>query len=350
MVSNLNRHDLVAYTCESQKRLTWYIHSAGQGFKIDIPFSFVVDTKFTNTPTPGMGQASFILSQPPIFYLESIVTVTDPATGTSTHRTWKRCQDWTEGMQASSILQHDLVGAAVQLAHVLRNIATSTAGPSIPLYPPTYQSSPHVSPMDVSSPQIVGMTSRGCAIPSQPPQFGYVDYSLKRRFSTPALMQPTSGRHITTPPMSAYGPSPLESSNASTMSMYTELSSIVAGSPGRNHGAFADSLSEDLPRLPISQSASRRSFAGSPTSYAETRQAMTSPYGARPSSLGHVRSSQSQSQTLSVQGPYLRSSTSWERPTSGVSPYAFDSGDMHMRADTPGESPPSSGGRMRYPH
>jgi hypothetical protein len=52
-------------------------------------------------------------------------------------RSWKRCADWTEGMQATKILRHDLVGSAVQLAYVLRNFQ-ATPGSDIRLRCPPY--------------------------------------------------------------------------------------------------------------------------------------------------------------------------------------------------------------------
>jgi hypothetical protein len=133
MASQTSKHDLVAYVCESRSCLIWFIHSLGYGFKMEIPFGIIVDTEFVNA-TPGSGLASFFLSQPPLFYLEDIMT--DPAGGPSM-RSWKRCADWTEGMQATKILRHDLVGSAVQLAYVLRNFQ-ATPGSDIRLRCPPY--------------------------------------------------------------------------------------------------------------------------------------------------------------------------------------------------------------------
>jgi regulatory protein PHO2 len=93
---------------------------------MEIPFSTIVDTEFVNA-APGSGLASFFLTRPPLFYLEDLVA---PPTGGPPVRSWKRCADWTEGMQASKILRHDLVGSAVQLAHVIRNLQAQAALPS----------------------------------------------------------------------------------------------------------------------------------------------------------------------------------------------------------------------------
>ncbi|KAI0059178.1 homeobox-domain-containing protein [Artomyces pyxidatus] len=139
--TSLAKHDLVAYVCENRRCLVWFIHSSGYGFKMEIPFDIIVETEFTNA-APGSGLASFFLSQPPTFYLEDVA----PANGHGPAvRSWKRCADWTEGMQATKILRHDLIGSAVQLAHVLRNFqATSSA--DIRLRSPSYNMRPEQSP------------------------------------------------------------------------------------------------------------------------------------------------------------------------------------------------------------
>lgn len=116
IATTVSRHDLVAYVCEAKQCLTWFIHSAGYGFKMEIPFDAIVETKFVNA-APGAGLASFFLSQPPVFFLE---TVTPSPNNGPPLRSWKPCSDWTEGMQATKVLRHDLVGSAVQLAQIGR--------------------------------------------------------------------------------------------------------------------------------------------------------------------------------------------------------------------------------------
>ncbi|KAH9958550.1 hypothetical protein BC827DRAFT_553262 [Russula dissimulans] len=144
MASQVSKHDLIAYVCESRSCLIWFIHSSGYGFKMEIPFHIIVETEFVNA-APASGLASFFLSQPPLFYLEDIMT--NPAGGAPV-RSWKRCADWTEGMQATKILRHDLVGSAVQLAYVLRNFHT-TSGSDIRLRCPPYVRSELASPHSV---------------------------------------------------------------------------------------------------------------------------------------------------------------------------------------------------------
>ncbi|KAI0259854.1 homeobox domain-containing protein, partial [Gloeopeniophorella convolvens] len=117
IATQVSKHDLVAYVCESRNCLIWFIHSSGYGFKMEIPFDIIVETEFVNA-APGSGLASFFLSQPPLFYLEDVAPSppTTTTAGGPPLRAWKRCADWTEGMQATKILRHDLVGSAVQLA------------------------------------------------------------------------------------------------------------------------------------------------------------------------------------------------------------------------------------------
>jgi regulatory protein PHO2 len=122
---------------------------------MEIPFSIVVETEFVNA-APGSGLASFFLSQPPLFYLEDIAT---DLAGRPPLRSWKRCADWTEGMQASKILRHDLVGSAVQLAYVLRNFQ-SAPGSDIRLRCP-----PHVRSELLSSHSMDHSSSSNNSVP-----------------------------------------------------------------------------------------------------------------------------------------------------------------------------------------
>lgn len=141
IATTVGKHDLVAYVCDTKRCLTWFIHSAGYGFKMEIPFDHIIDTQFTNA-APGAGLASFLLSEPPHFYLETV-----PPDGS--RRVWKRCADWTEGQQATKVMKHDLIGSAVQLAHLLRNLSTSSQGSDIRLHSPSYHPTAQSSPTSI---------------------------------------------------------------------------------------------------------------------------------------------------------------------------------------------------------
>ncbi|KAF9234607.1 hypothetical protein BU15DRAFT_78833 [Melanogaster broomeanus] len=150
IATTIGKHDLVAYLCDTKRCLTWFIHSSGYGFKMEIPFDIIVHTEFANA-APGSGLASFILSQPPTFYLESF-SPPPPGQGTEPMRHWKKCADWTEGQQATKVLRHDLVGSAVQLAHVLRHLNAHSSGSDIRLHSPNYFSH-KPSPAHIEVPQ-----------------------------------------------------------------------------------------------------------------------------------------------------------------------------------------------------
>ncbi|GLB40596.1 putative homeodomain containing protein [Lyophyllum shimeji] len=158
IATTVAKHDLVAYVCEGKRCLTWFIHSVGFGFKMEIPFETIVNTVFTNA-APGSGLATFVLSEPPLFYLENIGP--DGPDGTPT-RHWKRCSDWTEGQQATRVLRHDLIGSAVQLAHLLRNLHTNSTS-EIPLRPPAYRSeqSTTVAAMELPRPPMANLSGPG---------------------------------------------------------------------------------------------------------------------------------------------------------------------------------------------
>lgn len=178
--------------------------------------------------------------------------MTDP-TGGPTVRTWKRCADWTEGMQATKILRHDLVGSAVQLAYVLRNFQANP-GSDLRLRCNPYGRS-ELSPMDHSS--VTLPPGLACEPQGYRPPFGgggvetgrdgsglvaeapkryafpsiYVPLSAPSDTSSfgdalggsprPHLSLPPDGPSSSTPP-SAFSPFPL--SDASSSSSYSTVS------------------------------------------------------------------------------------------------------------------------------
>ncbi|GJE85680.1 homeobox domain-containing protein [Phanerochaete sordida] len=205
LASTHTKYDLVAYICHNRKTLAWFIHASNCGFKMEIAFDSVIDTKFTNN-SPGMGQASFILSRPPTFFMEHAGR--EPGPGGIPIRVWRPSADWTEKKQASKVLRHDLVGAAIQLAHVLRTIASAKAGPSVPLYPITYDGGHPASRHGAAlSPSLVGGMIDEIAGPSQRQQ------SSARRFSrasvhyhTDAALERAGAGGHTSPGLGAYTP------------------------------------------------------------------------------------------------------------------------------------------------
>ena len=97
--------------------MAWYVHCAGAGFKMEIPFEIITDATIDSV-SPGMAVVCLTLSRPPSFFLESRASLGTDSPASAT-RYWKPCSDWTEDMQASKVLRHELVGAAAQLSQDL---------------------------------------------------------------------------------------------------------------------------------------------------------------------------------------------------------------------------------------
>ncbi|TFY51989.1 hypothetical protein EVJ58_g10264 [Rhodofomes roseus] len=109
------KYDLLAYVCEAKRCVVWYVHCAGSGFKMEIPFDIITDVTMDGV-SPGMAMVCLTLARPPLFFLESRASLGADASATPY---WRPCADWTEDMQASKVLRHELVGAAAQLSQDL---------------------------------------------------------------------------------------------------------------------------------------------------------------------------------------------------------------------------------------
>ncbi|KAI9451067.1 hypothetical protein BJY52DRAFT_132760 [Lactarius psammicola] len=168
IATQVSKHDLVAYVCESRNCLTWFIHSSGYGFKMEIPFDTIAETEFVNA-APGSGLASFFLTQSPLFYLEDIAT---PPIGGPSVRTWKRCADWTEGMQATKVLRHDILGSTVQLTYVLGKFQAAPSS-DIRLRCPTYVRPELQSGLSSEQNPVSIPTSLSLNLASEPHPHGY---------------------------------------------------------------------------------------------------------------------------------------------------------------------------------
>lgn len=194
--------DLVAYVSEAKRCLTWFIHSAGYGFKMELPFHSIVETEFKHVSS-GAGLAALVLSQPPTFYMEKV----GPNEEGFVSCTWKRCADWTEDHQASKVLRHTVVGSASQLTHLLRilhsNPMTNLTPSSIDIqhqslsgFPNSPYSSYH-SGIIQPSPVVAG-----------PPGLYGIDSDLRPSpQSTPGLFGPQQGiplQHSSVPPTPSF--------------------------------------------------------------------------------------------------------------------------------------------------
>jgi regulatory protein PHO2 len=157
---------------------------------MEIPYDTIIDAEFTNA-APGTGLASFLLSQPPLFFLEH---VSSPTPDRPTVRQWRPCPDWTEGHQASQVLRHDLIGSAVQLSHFLRNLRAGSRS-DIPLRPadsyrtvasPPMQMPRPSPPMELPLPPLANLAGANLRVHYQndgldlPPSLGRRDLDRKR--------------------------------------------------------------------------------------------------------------------------------------------------------------------------
>ncbi|CAE6505859.1 unnamed protein product [Rhizoctonia solani] len=239
------RHDLVAYISEHRASLTWFIHSGGHGFKMEIPISSVVNTDFTQSAQshPGHGIATFWLSDKPIFYME------DAANG----NTWQVCDDWTEGRQASHIMKHQLVGSSTHLSHAMRN----------------FEARRQVSP-PLSAPAEINRV-QGLTRPMQIPQPPMLNVPTPTMFTFPPnrTFHATHGRKrsYSGPPApvqmgDVFGPDYAEESRFGSFQMPS-----TAGPSHHGHG-HQNSMS-DFTSVPISHTS--RPYSNEPQTYPTAR-------------------------------------------------------------------------------
>lgn len=250
--------------------LTWFIYSHGYGFKMEIPFDSITRTSIANA-TPGQALASFYLSCPPLFYLESMSSLSAAQPPT---KIWKICQDWTEGQQASKVLRHDLVGAAVPLLAALKSIPEFPSHGSALLHSSFHSpDTPLPPPMHIPQPPLAGLE------PPPPPPFSlaavhsHLVHGRKRSFSGPPIL--TNSNPVTnfSLPGSQTGTSAPSSSNTSFPGSFPDRTSLMFN-PDYSAPLFrpfpavqppSASLSQsDFSTVPISHSASRSFSATAP--------------------------------------------------------------------------------------
>lgn len=217
------QHDLIAYTCESKRLLSWFIRSAGRSFKMDIFYDHILESRFANL-SPGIGSATFLLDRPPTFYMENVAdanSMEEPA------RFWQLCGDWTEGMQGTTHLRHCLIGPAYQLSALVNSITPSGAASDIALYTPTPSvsdagSSPEVYTRSLHSP-IEHMNGSTLVLrrPSSLSSLRMLHHPsierLRPRTSVPHFHSPLSSTSTPNTPNSSYAPSDGSLSMSPTM-------------------------------------------------------------------------------------------------------------------------------------
>ncbi|KAF8638700.1 hypothetical protein AX17_001995 [Amanita inopinata Kibby_2008] len=150
-----SRFDLVAYISEVKQCLTWFIQSDGCRFKMVIPLHSIMHAAL-NDHTGESVLLSLFLSECPRFLIQDL-----KLPGSSYD--WKVCSDWTEERQASTVLRHDLLGPALQLAHLQQNIRHKPATDRIKLQQSSYFQEDLCSPDLSSSPSLGSVHQRSFA-------------------------------------------------------------------------------------------------------------------------------------------------------------------------------------------
>jgi regulatory protein PHO2 len=137
---------------------------------MEVPFEIITNAD-THNISSAQARAIFSLTRPPDFYMEETIR----AQGI---KHWKKCDDWTQGMQATKVLQHEIIGSAVQLVNALnifRDVSgvgssASTSGGSSAQRSPTFVGSPSsqtgaesssnaaLQPVRLQPPPLMGLT------------------------------------------------------------------------------------------------------------------------------------------------------------------------------------------------
>ncbi|TFK50072.1 hypothetical protein OE88DRAFT_1645817 [Heliocybe sulcata] len=243
IANGAGRPDLIAYMCGRRGCLTWFVHSSDRGFKIEIPFNIIVDAQFATT-APGTAIASFFLSEAPLFYTENVVT---PMGATTPVRTWQASADWTEGMQASGNLRHDLIGSPATLANLVRKFHMSTPGSGIQLvspYGPPDEAGLPPMPQASMTPAAPDRSSGGDVHygNGETPRPEYFGHGRRRSFSGPPILTttplddgprlpPVVTQHLDPRVGGLLGPGSVSSSVSSPRSMYSRGSPISTTHP-----------------------------------------------------------------------------------------------------------------------
>ena len=217
---------------------------------MEIPFDTIAETELVDA-APGSSLASFFLTQSPLFYLEDIAP---SPTGGPPVRTWKRCADWTEGMQATKVLRHDLLGSAVQLEYVLRKYQSAPSS-DIRLrgggraYELQSGLSSEQNPVSLSANLSLGLTSEPH---SYRPPFGggAIDgghdnmvADVPKRYSFAEVPLPLSAP----PETSTYGGDPLGNSSHSHLALAANSSSASTSTVYNPYPLSAASTSANYP-------------------------------------------------------------------------------------------------------
>jgi hypothetical protein len=94
-----NAMDLIIFYSPDKCTMTYYINNDQAGYKIEYPFSYIKNIYLNNAEGDHMGGITIELLHPPNFFMDS-----------STTATFIQVRDFTEDLQASTVLTHHLGG------------------------------------------------------------------------------------------------------------------------------------------------------------------------------------------------------------------------------------------------
>lgn len=71
---------------------------------------------------------------------------------------WRQCNDWTEGAQATHVLRHSLLGSAPQLSHLVQRLKLFRSHRNISLLSTPYKGDDSLpSPLEIPAPPMAGL-------------------------------------------------------------------------------------------------------------------------------------------------------------------------------------------------
>ncbi|CAO3702234.1 unnamed protein product [Rhizopus stolonifer] len=106
----INQQDLSCSYILMNRAFSWHIRDNEYHFKMTVPFDVISTIELVVLEDNLSAQINLQLLEPPVFFMES---------GSQ----WIQCSDFTEGMQASLILNHVIRGLAIDLRQQLLGIA-----------------------------------------------------------------------------------------------------------------------------------------------------------------------------------------------------------------------------------
>lgn len=106
----INQQDLECCYVIMDRQFSWHIRDNEYHFKMTVSFDAISTIEFIVLEDNISAQINLQLLEPPVFFMEN-------------NNSWIQCSDFTEGMQASLVLNHIIRGLAIDLRQQLLGIA-----------------------------------------------------------------------------------------------------------------------------------------------------------------------------------------------------------------------------------